>query len=232
MTTVIPCVHGASKNWVPTRLLWLLLLFPDRGGSCRMSSEFSPTDRQSSEPSSPTMTHSWAKRQVCTCVSRVHVEVCKGFFFGEGAGGLSCQDKLAFRDMEFFSVSTGSSQSFTCTSHPLDSASQNALACTAVHLSTFLVSLFAFHAVRLINVIPFITVVDGALKNCNNLSDVFAGNLTKADRELIVVATSIHNKCLYCVVSHGALHRIYSKKPTLSDQVSALQSFTTVGFFF
>lgn len=45
------------------------------------------------------------------------------------------------------------------------------------------------------------------------------GSLTKADRELIVVATSIHNKCLYCVVSHSALHRIYSKKPTLADQV-------------
>uniref|UniRef100_G3Q0L7 Si:ch211-175m2.5 n=1 Tax=Gasterosteus aculeatus TaxID=69293 RepID=G3Q0L7_GASAC len=43
--------------------------------------------------------------------------------------------------------------------------------------------------------------------------------LTKADRELIVVATSTHNKCLYCVVSHSALHRIYSKKPTLCDQV-------------
>lgn len=46
-----------------------------------------------------------------------------------------------------------------------------------------------------------------------------AGRLTKADRELIVVATSVHNKCLYCVVSHSALHRIYSKKPTLCDQV-------------
>ncbi|KAI3351699.1 hypothetical protein L3Q82_020538 [Scortum barcoo] len=45
-------------------------------------------------------------------------------------------------------------------------------------------------------------------------------SLTKADRELIVVATSTHNKCLYCVVSHSALHRIYSKKPTLSDQVT------------
>lgn len=41
----------------------------------------------------------------------------------------------------------------------------------------------------------------------------------ETDRELIVVATSIHNKCLYCVVSHSALHRIYSKKPTVSDQV-------------
>ncbi|XP_028314789.1 uncharacterized protein LOC114470665 [Gouania willdenowi] len=53
----------------------------------------------------------------------------------------------------------------------------------------------------------------------NELMDKETGGLTKADRELIVVATSIHNKCLYCVVSHSALHRIYSKKPTLSDQV-------------
>ena len=45
------------------------------------------------------------------------------------------------------------------------------------------------------------------------------GGLTKADRELIVVATSSYNQCLYCVVSHSALHRIYSKNPTLADQV-------------
>lgn len=53
----------------------------------------------------------------------------------------------------------------------------------------------------------------------NELMNKETGNLTKADRELIVVATSIFNKCLYCVVSHSALHRIYSKKPTVSDQV-------------
>lgn len=53
----------------------------------------------------------------------------------------------------------------------------------------------------------------------NELMNKETGGLTKADRELIVVATSIHNKCLYCVVSHSALHRIYSKKPTLADQV-------------
>ncbi|XP_049589646.1 uncharacterized protein si:ch211-175m2.5 [Syngnathus scovelli] len=53
----------------------------------------------------------------------------------------------------------------------------------------------------------------------NELMSKETGGLTKADRELIVVATSIHNKCLYCVVSHSALHRIYSKNPTLSDQV-------------
>ncbi|XP_078669388.1 uncharacterized protein LOC144910309 isoform X1 [Branchiostoma floridae x Branchiostoma belcheri] len=46
------------------------------------------------------------------------------------------------------------------------------------------------------------------------------GNLTKADREMIVVATSATNSCLYCVVAHGALLRIYSKKPLLADQVA------------
>ncbi|KAG5845294.1 uncharacterized protein si:ch211-175m2.5 [Anguilla rostrata] len=53
----------------------------------------------------------------------------------------------------------------------------------------------------------------------NDLMNKETGKLTKADRELIVVATSIHNRCLYCVVSHSALHRIYSKNPTLADQV-------------
>uniref|UniRef100_A0A3B4A137 Carboxymuconolactone decarboxylase-like domain-containing protein n=1 Tax=Periophthalmus magnuspinnatus TaxID=409849 RepID=A0A3B4A137_9GOBI len=53
----------------------------------------------------------------------------------------------------------------------------------------------------------------------NELINKETGNLTKADRELIVVATSIHNKCLYCVISHSAMHRIYSKKPTVCDQV-------------
>lgn len=46
------------------------------------------------------------------------------------------------------------------------------------------------------------------------------GNLTKADREMIVVTTSASNDCLYCVVAHGALLRIYSKKPLLADQVA------------
>ncbi|KAM3849497.1 uncharacterized protein ACN63O_020811 [Diretmus argenteus] len=55
----------------------------------------------------------------------------------------------------------------------------------------------------------------------NELMNRENGRLTKADCELIVVATSIHNKCLYCVVAHSALHRIYSKKPTLADQVIA-----------
>uniref|UniRef100_A0A9J7X8N1 Si:ch211-175m2.5 n=1 Tax=Cyprinus carpio carpio TaxID=630221 RepID=A0A9J7X8N1_CYPCA len=54
----------------------------------------------------------------------------------------------------------------------------------------------------------------------NKESVRFTGGLSKADRELIVVATSAHNHCLYCVVSHSALHRIYSKKPLLADQVA------------
>lgn len=45
------------------------------------------------------------------------------------------------------------------------------------------------------------------------------GSLTKADKEMIVVATSAENNCLYCIVAHGALQRIYSKNPMLADQV-------------
>ncbi len=46
------------------------------------------------------------------------------------------------------------------------------------------------------------------------------GHLTKGDREMIVVATSAANQCLYCVVAHGALLRIYEKKPLVADQVA------------
>lgn len=45
-------------------------------------------------------------------------------------------------------------------------------------------------------------------------------NLTKGEREMIVVATSAANQCLYCVVAHGAILRIYEKKPLLADQVA------------
>lgn len=44
--------------------------------------------------------------------------------------------------------------------------------------------------------------------------------LTKAEKEMIVVATSARNRCLYCVVAHGALVRIYSKDALLADQVA------------
>ncbi|MCI4011766.1 peroxidase-related enzyme [Brevibacterium sp. ZH18] len=46
------------------------------------------------------------------------------------------------------------------------------------------------------------------------------GNLTKGDREMIVTATSAVNKCLYCVVAHGAVLRIKEKKPQVADQVA------------
>ena len=46
------------------------------------------------------------------------------------------------------------------------------------------------------------------------------GGLTKAEREMIVVATSGANDCLYCIIAHGALLRIYAKNPLLADQVA------------
>jgi uncharacterized peroxidase-related enzyme len=44
--------------------------------------------------------------------------------------------------------------------------------------------------------------------------------LSKAERELIVVATSATNSCMYCVVAHGAILRIRAKNPLLADQVA------------
>src|ERR1700749_3453410 len=44
--------------------------------------------------------------------------------------------------------------------------------------------------------------------------------LTKGDRELIVVATSAENHCLYCVVAHGAIARIRTRNPRIADQVA------------
>jgi uncharacterized peroxidase-related enzyme len=44
--------------------------------------------------------------------------------------------------------------------------------------------------------------------------------LTRADRELIVVATSAENHCLYCVVAHGAIARIRARNPRIADQVA------------
>ncbi|GAB3366846.1 MULTISPECIES: peroxidase-related enzyme [Giesbergeria] len=46
------------------------------------------------------------------------------------------------------------------------------------------------------------------------------GNLTKAEREMIVVATSSVNQCQYCVVAHGAILRIRAKNPLIADQVA------------
>jgi uncharacterized peroxidase-related enzyme len=48
-----------------------------------------------------------------------------------------------------------------------------------------------------------------------------AGGLTKAEREMIVVATSGANHCHYCIVAHGAILRIYARNPLVADQVAA-----------
>lgn len=47
-----------------------------------------------------------------------------------------------------------------------------------------------------------------------------SSGLTKDEKELIIVATSAANNCTYCVVAHGALHRIFSKQPLIADQAS------------
>ena len=44
--------------------------------------------------------------------------------------------------------------------------------------------------------------------------------LSKGDREMIVTTTSAANSCLYCVVAHGAILRVYEKKPLVADQVA------------
>lgn len=46
------------------------------------------------------------------------------------------------------------------------------------------------------------------------------GNLSKAEREMIIVATSSVNQCQYCVVAHGAILRIRAKNPLIADQVA------------
>src|SRR5439155_18849297 len=46
------------------------------------------------------------------------------------------------------------------------------------------------------------------------------GSLTKGDREMIVTTTSAADNCLYCVVAHGPILRIYEKKPLVADQVA------------
>jgi uncharacterized peroxidase-related enzyme len=46
------------------------------------------------------------------------------------------------------------------------------------------------------------------------------GGLSKGEKEMIVVATSARNQCVYCVISHGAILRIYEKSPLLADQIA------------
>jgi uncharacterized peroxidase-related enzyme len=47
------------------------------------------------------------------------------------------------------------------------------------------------------------------------------GGLTKAEREMIVVATSSLNRCHYCIIAHGAILRIRAKDPLIADQIAA-----------
>jgi uncharacterized peroxidase-related enzyme len=53
--------------------------------------------------------------------------------------------------------------------------------------------------------------------------------LTKAEREMIVVATSAANDCLYCVVAHGAILRIRAKNPRLADQIAVNPAKAEIG---
>jgi uncharacterized peroxidase-related enzyme len=46
------------------------------------------------------------------------------------------------------------------------------------------------------------------------------GGLSKAEREMIVVATSAANQCQYCVIAHGAILRIRAKNPLVADQIA------------
>src|SRR5262252_8942352 len=46
------------------------------------------------------------------------------------------------------------------------------------------------------------------------------GGVTKAEREMIVVATSAANQCQYCVIAHGAILRIRAKNPMIADQIA------------
>src|SRR3954469_24899760 len=48
-----------------------------------------------------------------------------------------------------------------------------------------------------------------------------SGGLSKAEREMIVVATSSANQCQYCVIAHGAILRIRAKNPLIADQVAS-----------
>jgi uncharacterized peroxidase-related enzyme len=60
------------------------------------------------------------------------------------------------------------------------------------------------------------------LKDTGSLNDPkgSGSSLTKGDREMIIVTTSAANQCLYCVVAHGAILRIYERKPLVADQVA------------
>src|SRR3954452_25152882 len=79
--------------------------------------------------------------------------------------------------------------------------------------SGFLPNVFAALAWRPTEAAAFFAMHDA-------LMDKETPGLSKAERELVVVATSAVNDCLYCVVAHGAVARIRSKDPYIADQVA------------
>jgi uncharacterized peroxidase-related enzyme len=79
--------------------------------------------------------------------------------------------------------------------------------------SGFLPNVFAALSWRPAEATAFFTMHDA-------LMDKETPALSKADREIIVVATSAANDCLYCVVAHGAVLRIRARDPYLADQVA------------
>src|SRR3954471_19340075 len=79
--------------------------------------------------------------------------------------------------------------------------------------SGFLPNVFAALAWRPAEAAAFFALHDA-------LMDKETPGLSKADRELIVVATSAANDCLYCVVAHGAVARIRARDPHIADQVA------------
>ncbi|MGY1712175.1 peroxidase-related enzyme [Geodermatophilus sp. SYSU D00758] len=79
--------------------------------------------------------------------------------------------------------------------------------------SGFLPNIFAALAWRPAEASAFFALHDA-------LMDKETPGLSKADRELVVVATSAANDCLYCVVAHGAIARIRARDPHIADQVA------------
>ncbi|TFV88191.1 alkylhydroperoxidase [Blastococcus sp. CT_GayMR20] len=79
--------------------------------------------------------------------------------------------------------------------------------------SGFLPNIFAALAWRPDEALAFFAMHDSVMNK-------ETPGLSKADRELIVVATSAGNDCLYCVVAHGAVARIRAKDPYIADQVA------------
>lgn len=76
----------------------------------------------------------------------------------------------------------------------------------------FIPNVFLFMARRPAEFRAFFAYYDALMQRESSLS--------KADKELIIVATSAHNHCQYCVIVHGALLRIFARDPLLADQVT------------